>query len=100
MYAIRNASTYAVFERLYETAWANGYNVLALGQRLDDFAESFLMSTFHNGRLRSTEAHYANKERDLRVIRPFVYVREKRGQSLQSYGQFDEDSEEKPNPFW
>lgn len=63
--------------RLYSTARANGYNVLALGQHLDDLAESFLMSTFHNGRLRSMKAHYAINERDLRVIRPFVYVREK-----------------------
>lgn len=63
--------------RLYAAARANGYNVLALGQHLDDLAESFVMSTFHNGRLRSMKAHYAIKERDLRVIRPFVYVREK-----------------------
>lgn len=63
--------------RLYAAARSNDYNVLALGQHLDDLAESFLMSTFHNGRLRSMKAHYAIKERDLRVIRPFVYVREK-----------------------
>ncbi|KAK3925055.1 tRNA-cytidine(32) 2-sulfurtransferase [Frankliniella fusca] len=63
--------------RLYAAARANGYNVLALGQHLDDLAESFLMSTFHNGRLRTMKAHYHIKERDLRVIRPFVYVREK-----------------------
>lgn len=63
--------------RLYAAARANGYNVLALGQHLDDLAESFLMSTFHNGRLRTMKAHYFIKERDLRVVRPFVYVREK-----------------------
>lgn len=63
--------------RLYAAARANGYNVLALGQHLDDLAESFLMSTFHNGRMRTMKAHYYIKERDLRVIRPFVYVREK-----------------------
>ncbi len=44
--------------RLYAAARANGYNVLALGQHLDDLAESFLMSTFHNGRLRTMKAHY------------------------------------------
>uniref|UniRef100_A0A1B6C4J5 tRNA(Ile)-lysidine/2-thiocytidine synthase N-terminal domain-containing protein n=1 Tax=Clastoptera arizonana TaxID=38151 RepID=A0A1B6C4J5_9HEMI len=62
--------------RLYATARREGYNVLALGQHLDDLAESFLMSTFHNGRLRSMKANYYVRERDLRVIRPFVYVRE------------------------
>uniref|UniRef100_A0A1B6M060 tRNA(Ile)-lysidine/2-thiocytidine synthase N-terminal domain-containing protein n=1 Tax=Graphocephala atropunctata TaxID=36148 RepID=A0A1B6M060_9HEMI len=63
--------------RLYAAARREGYNVLALGQHLDDLAESFLMSTFHNGRLRSMKAHYYIKERDLRVIRPFSYVRER-----------------------
>lgn len=55
--------------RLYASARQGGYNVLALGQHLDDLAESFLMSTFHNGRLRSMKAHYYVQERDLRVIR-------------------------------
>ncbi|XP_054261315.1 uncharacterized protein LOC128985628 isoform X2 [Macrosteles quadrilineatus] len=63
--------------RLYAAARREGYNVLALGQHLDDLAESFLMSTFHNGRLRSMKAHYYIRERDLRVCRPFVYVRER-----------------------
>lgn len=44
--------------RLYKAARANNYNVLALGQHLDDSAESFLMSVFHNARLRTMKAHY------------------------------------------
>lgn len=63
--------------RIYATARNRGFNVIALGQHLDDLAESFLMSTFHNGRLRTMKAAYANRERDLKIIRPFVYVREK-----------------------
>nr|CAD7447759.1 unnamed protein product [Timema bartmani] len=63
--------------RLYSAARSNNYNVLALGQHLDDLTESFIMSVFHNGRLRTMKAHYNIRERDLRVIRPFVYVREK-----------------------
>ncbi len=35
------------------------------------------MSTFHNGRLRTMKAAYVNRDRDLKIIRPFVYVREK-----------------------
>jgi hypothetical protein len=54
-----------------------GFNVLALGQHLDDLAESFLMSAFHNGRLRTMKANYSVAEGDLRVVRPFAYVREK-----------------------
>ena len=47
------------------------------GQHLDDLAESFFMSVFHNGRLRTMKANYAVAEGDLRVVRPFVYVRER-----------------------
>ncbi|PAA80656.1 hypothetical protein BOX15_Mlig012232g2, partial [Macrostomum lignano] len=62
--------------RLYATARRHGYNVLAMGQHLDDLAESFLMSAFHNGCLRTMKANYTVETGDLRVIRPFVYVRE------------------------
>jgi selenocysteine lyase/cysteine desulfurase/tRNA(Ile)-lysidine synthase TilS/MesJ len=62
---------------LYTTARREGYNVLALGQHLDDLAESLMMSIFHNGSLRTMKANYVNKEGDLRVIRPLIYVRER-----------------------
>ncbi|XP_062513772.1 uncharacterized protein LOC134189497 isoform X2 [Corticium candelabrum] len=62
---------------LYSCLRREGYNVLALGQHLDDLTESFVMSVFHNGFLRTMKAHYTETEGDLRVIRPFVYVREK-----------------------
>ncbi len=48
--------------RLYAAARRcsdNGpWNVLAMGQHLDDLAESFLMSIFHNGRIRTIKANY------------------------------------------
>lgn len=44
--------------RLYACARREGYNVLAMGHHLDDLAESFLMSTFHNGFLRTMKANY------------------------------------------
>ena len=62
---------------LYATARTEGYNVLVLAQHLDDLAESFLMSAFHNGRLKTMKAHYRVDAGDLRVIRPLVYVRER-----------------------
>ena len=61
---------------LYSCARKNGYNVLALGQHLDDLAESFIMSALHNGQLRTMKAHYKNDDGDLRIIRPMAYVRE------------------------
>lgn len=47
--------------RIYAAARREGYNVLAFGQHLDDLAESFVMSIFHNGRLRTMKAHYTVK---------------------------------------
>ena len=62
---------------MYNTARRNRFNVIALAQHLDDLAESFLMSAFHGGRLKTMKAHYVNDDGDLRVIRPLVYVRER-----------------------
>lgn len=62
---------------LYSVLRREGYNVLALAQHLDDLCESFLMSVFHNGVLRTMKASYDNKQKDIRVIRPFVYERER-----------------------
>lgn len=62
---------------IYRTARKNRFNVIALAQHLDDLAESFLMSAFHAGKLKTMKAHYVNDEGDLRVIRPLVYVRER-----------------------
>ena len=61
---------------MYSTARNNGFNVIALAQHLDDLAESFLMSAFHGGRLKTMKAHYVNDDGDLRIIRPLVYARE------------------------
>lgn len=62
---------------MYGTARSHAYNVLALGQHLDDLAESFLLSAFHGGRLQTMKAHYLNDAGDIRIIRPLAYVRER-----------------------
>ncbi len=61
---------------MYTICRRQGYNVLALAQHLDDLAESFLLSAFHGGQLRTMKAHYLNDAGDVRVIRPLVYCRE------------------------
>ena len=61
---------------MYTICRREGYNVLALAQHLDDLAESFLMSAFHGGQLRTMRAHYVNNDGDIRIIRPLVYCRE------------------------
>ncbi|MFO7602978.1 MAG: ATP-binding protein [Gammaproteobacteria bacterium] len=62
---------------MYNTCRREGYNVLALAQHLDDLAESFLMSAFRGGQLRTMKANYTNQAGDVRIIRPLVYVRER-----------------------
>ncbi|KPJ91796.1 MAG: adenine nucleotide alpha hydrolase [Gammaproteobacteria bacterium SG8_11] len=62
---------------MYATARREGYNVLALAQHLDDLAESFLMSSFYSGQLRTMKAMYYNEHRDVRIVRPMIYVRER-----------------------
>ena len=62
--------------KLYTVCRREGYNVLALAQHLDDLAESFMMSAFNAGELRTMKAHYLNNEKDIRIIRPLVRVRE------------------------
>jgi tRNA 2-thiocytidine biosynthesis protein TtcA len=62
---------------LYSIAREQGCNVLVLAQHLDDLAESFMMSAFHGGSLHTMRAHYTIDAGDLRLIRPFVYARER-----------------------
>ncbi|MBK5967272.1 MULTISPECIES: ATP-binding protein [Thiorhodovibrio] len=62
---------------MYRLCREHGYNVLALGQHLDDLAESLMMSMFHGGQLRTMKAHYRIDAGDLRVIRPLAYCRER-----------------------
>jgi tRNA(Ile)-lysidine synthetase-like protein len=61
---------------MYKVAKKEGFNVLALGQHLDDLAESVMMSLFHNGKFQTMKANYVNDTGDVRIIRPLVYVRE------------------------
>ena len=35
------------------------------------------MSALHGGHLKTMKSHYINDEGDIRIIRPFVYVRER-----------------------
>ena len=69
---------------MYTTARKEGYNVLALAQHLDDLAESFMMSAFHGGQLRTMKASYINDDGDIRIIRPLIYVRERQTRDFAS----------------
>ncbi len=67
---------------MYTTLRREGYGVLALAQHLDDLAESFLMSAFHGGQLRTMKANYTNQDGDIRIIRPMVFVRERQSRDF------------------
>ena len=67
---------------MYTTLRREGYNVLALAQHLDDLAESFLMSAFRGGQLRTMKANYINGDGDVRIIRPMIYMRERQSRDF------------------
>lgn len=62
---------------LYRIAREQRCNVLALAHHLDDLAETLMMSMLFGGKLRTMSPHYLNDAGDLRIIRPFAYVRER-----------------------
>ncbi|KAK5982974.1 tRNA 2-thiocytidine biosynthesis protein ttcA [Trichostrongylus colubriformis] len=63
--------------RLAAAAQLHGWNVLAMGQHLDDVAESFFIAAFQNGNLSTMKAQYKTRDGTLRVIRPLIFVRER-----------------------
>jgi len=62
---------------LHNICEREGYNVLALGQHLDDLVESFFMYSFHNGKLDTMKAASVVRNGKVKIVRPFVFVREK-----------------------
>ena len=76
-----NSSFCSFFSRmrrgaLYRVAQERGFNKVALGHHLDDAVESFFMNFLYNGALRSMPPIY-KAENGLKVIRPFIMVRER-----------------------
>lgn len=84
---------------LYRVAREQGYNVLALAQHLDDLAETFMMSAFFGGKLRTMQAHYVIDAGDLRVIRPLAYARERQTRDFAANAQLPVISENCPACF-
>ncbi|CAH2088065.1 unnamed protein product [Euphydryas editha] len=68
-------ASHAVRRRAYGAAAAHGYGVAAVAQSLDRAAAAFLAAALHAGALRALKAHYRVKEHNIRIIRPFIYVR-------------------------
>lgn len=62
---------------LHDTAKELGCNKIALGHHLDDAAETFIMNLFQGGTVGSFSPVSYLSRKDLTLIRPFVFVREK-----------------------
>ncbi len=61
---------------LYTRALELGFNKLALGHHFDDAVETFFMSMFYNGMMKSMPPIYTANN-GIKVIRPMIKVREK-----------------------
>jgi len=62
---------------LYNTAKELGYNKVALAHHLDDLVETFLLSLFFEGRIHTFSPVTYFEDKDMDVIRPFIYTYEK-----------------------
>ncbi|SEF39255.1 tRNA(Ile)-lysidine synthase TilS/MesJ [Caloramator fervidus] len=62
---------------LYNTAKELGYNKVALAHHLDDLVETFLLSLFFEGRIHTFSPVTYFEDKDMYVIRPFIYTYEK-----------------------
>lgn len=62
---------------LHDTAKELGCNKIALGHHLDDAAETFIMNLFQGGTVGCFSPVSYLSRKDLTLIRPFVFVREK-----------------------
>ncbi len=54
----------------------NDFNKLAFGHHLDDAVETFLMSIFYSGQLKTLQPKRFLSENKIDIIRPLIYLRE------------------------
>ncbi|OWR44530.1 putative Y71H2B.5 [Danaus plexippus plexippus] len=92
-------SSHSVRRRVYGVAASQGFSAAAVAQTLDRAAAAFLVTAFHGAALNTLTAHYRVKEHNIRILRPFIYVRSQdlehfaRSQGLPDFGR---DLSDKP----
>ena len=74
---------------LHNIAKELGCNKVALGHHRDDVLETFLMSTFYEGRLHTFSPVTYLDRMDLHLIRPMIYIEEKDIKRLVKDGKID-----------
>lgn len=62
---------------LYDFAFANGFNKMALGHHRDDLIETTLLNLFYSGNIASMPPRLVSDDKRNIVIRPLAYVPEK-----------------------
>lgn len=62
---------------LVNAAIEEGCNKLALGHHYDDLIETFFLSAFYEGRLSTFQPVTSLEDKDIAVIRPLIYIKEK-----------------------
>ena len=77
-------SSCAYFRRavVNETAVTHGFNKVALAHHHDDAVETFLMSQLYSGKLQTFSPKSHLEKTGLDVIRPLVYLREKKNKEF------------------
>lgn len=68
----------------------NGYKKLAFGHHYDDAIETFLISILYSGQLKTLQPKRYLSKNKVFIIRPLIYLREKRIVSAKSRIEFDD----------
>jgi tRNA 2-thiocytidine biosynthesis protein TtcA len=63
--------------RLYKTAQELGANKIALGHHRDDIIETFFLNLFFGGKLEAMPPKYLTDNKELIVLRPLAYCKER-----------------------
>ena len=62
---------------LHDAAKANGCNKIALGHHFDDIIDTFMLNLIHEGRLGAFSPVTYLSRKDITMIRPLIYAKEK-----------------------
>jgi len=82
---------------LFQLASEIGYNKIALGHHKDDVIETTLLNLFYNGEISAINARQPLFNGKITIIRPLVYIEEKKIRSYAKESSFPQQARECPN---
>ncbi|XP_055716348.1 uncharacterized protein LOC129810101 isoform X3 [Phlebotomus papatasi] len=86
----------AISPKLCSIAQKWNYNVVALASTLDNLAEEFLVSLLTKGQLNTFEMEPTTSDKQIRVIQPLIYVRERFLDDFAAYMDFPTRTTSRP----